>query len=186
MTEKLSKSEMKRRFKQEEEAALELALLSDKDLKKLEVSQELKDEILQCRKVKGGARNRQVKYMAKLMREESVSAILDFLAIRKGSKLKDNKLHHEAERLRDAVITEAIEQQQLCLQQRKPWEPDWKGEEIDVLISRYSIDSGDLRRTVHQYVKTRFHNHYKEVFRIVKAALEKDQLLNNNLREKVR
>lgn len=180
MTERISKSEMKRRFKQQEEAALELALLSDKDLKKLQVSDDLKQEILQCRSVKGGARKRQVKYMAKLMREESVGDILDFLAARKGSKLKDNKLHHEAERIRDAVITEAIEQQQLCLQQRIPWEPDWKGEEIDALISRYSIDSGDLRRTVHQYVKTRFHNHYKEVFRIVKAALEKDQLLGGD------
>lgn len=180
MTEKLSKSEMKRRFKQEEEAALELALLSDKDLKKLEVSEELKKEILQCRSVKGGSRKRQVKYMAKLMREESVSDILDFLAARKGSKLKDNKLHHEAERLRDAIITEAIEQQQLCLKDRKSWEPDWVGGEIDDLIVRYSIDSGDLRRTVHQYVKTRFHNHYKEVFRIVKAALEKDRLLSKS------
>lgn len=169
---------MKRRFKQEEEAASELTLLSDKDLKKLEVSDGLKKEILECRRVKGGARKRQVKYMAKLMREESVEDILDFLAARKGSKLKENKLHHEAERLRDAVITEAIEQQQLSLQQRKAFEPDWKGQEIDKLSARYSIDSGDLRRTVHQYVKTRFHNHYKEVFRIVKAALEKDQLLS--------
>lgn len=179
MTERISKSEMKRRFKQEEEAASELALLSDKDLKKLEVGDELKKEILECRRVKTGARKRQVKYMAKLMREESVGDILDFLAARKGSKLKENKLHHEAERLRDAVITEAIEQQQLSLQQRKPFEPDWKGQEIDNLTSRYSIDSGDLRRTVHQYVKTRFHNHYKEVFRIVKAALEKDLLLKD-------
>lgn len=179
MTERISKSEMKRRFKQEEEAASELALLSDKDLKKLEVSQELKDEIVLCRSVKGGSRKRQVKYMAKLMREESVSDILEFLAARKGSKLKDNKLHHEAERLRDAIITEAIEQQQLCLQQRKPWEPNWEGAEIDAMIDRYPIDGGDLRRTVHQYVKTRFHNHYKEVFRIVKAALVKAELLSN-------
>jgi ribosome-associated protein len=179
MTERISKSEMKRRFKQEEEAASELALLSDKDLKKLEVSQELKDEIILCRSVKGGSRKRQVKYMAKLMREESVSDILEFLAARKGSKLKDNKLHHEAERLRDAIITEAIEQQQLCLQQRKPWEPNWEGAEIDAMIDRYPIDGGDLRRTVHQYVKTRFHNHYKEVFRIVKAALVKAELLSN-------
>lgn len=180
MTERLSKSEMKRRFKQEEEAASELALLSDKHLKKLDVSQELKEEIVLCRNVKGGSRKRQVKYLAKLMRDENVSDILDFLAARKGSKLKENKLHHEAERLRDAVITEAIEEQQLCLKNRIPWEPDWEGYEIDALVARYPIDSGDLRRTIHQYVKTRFHNHYKEVFRIVKAALEKDQLLNNS------
>ena len=180
MSERISKSEMKRRFKQEEEAAMELALLSDKDLKKLEVSEDLKKEILQCRTVKGGSRKRQVKYMAKLMREESVDDILEFLAARKGSKLKNNKLHHEAERLRDAIITEAIEQQQLCLQASMPWEPDWDGELIDALVERYSMDGGDLRRTVHQYVKTRFHNLYKEVFRIVKAALEKDQLLSDS------
>jgi len=180
MAERISKSEMKRRFKQEEEAASELALLSDRDLKKLEVSEELKREILQCRSVKGGARKRQVKYIAKVMREESVTDILDFLAARKGSKLKDNKLHNEAERLRDAIITEAIEEQQATLRQSKAWEPDWYGEQIDAVIEEYSIDGGDLRRTVHQYVKTRFHNHYKEVFRIVKAALEKEQLLKNS------
>ncbi|PHR23948.1 MAG: hypothetical protein COA36_16170 [Desulfotalea sp.] len=179
MTERISKTEMKRRFKQEEEAALELALLSDKDLKKLEVSDALKEEILACRNVKGGTRKRQVKYMAKLMREESVNDIFDFLAARKGSKLRDNRLEHEAERLRDVIITEAIEQQQLRLQKSQPWEPDWKGEEIDALVVRYSLDKGDLRRTVHQYVKTRYQNQYKEVFRIVKAALEKDRLLSN-------
>lgn len=180
MAERISKSEMKRRFKQEEEAASELALLSDRDLNKLEVSAELKKEILQCRTVKGGARKRQIKYLAKVMREESVADILDFLAAKKGSKLKENKLHHEAERLRDAIITEAIEEQQASLQRRIPWEPDWYGEQIDQLIETYSIDSGDLRRTVHQYVKTRYHNQYKEVFRIIKAALEKDELLKDS------
>lgn len=179
MAERMSKSEMKRRFKREEEAASELALLSDRDLKKLQVSAELKKEILQCRTVKGGARKRQIKYLAKVMREESVDDILDFLAAKKGSKLKDNKLFHEAERLRDAIITEAIEEQQACLQRRLPWEPDWYGEQIDTIINSYSIDSGDLRRTVHQYVKTRYHNQYKEVFRIIKAALEKEELLKH-------
>lgn len=177
MTERISKSEMKRRFKREEEAAAELALLSDNDLKKIQVSQELKDEIIQCRSVKGGARKRQVKYLAKLMREESVSDVLDFLAERKGSKLKENELHHEAERLRDAIITEAIEYQQHCLSLREPFEPDWPAEELERVVTRYKIDGGDLRRTVHQYVKSRVHNHYREVFRTIKAALEKQQLL---------
>lgn len=180
MADRISKSEMKRRFKQEEEAAAELTLLSDRDLDKLDVSSELKAEIIQCRSTKGGARKRQVKYIAKLMREESVSDILDFLAARKGSKLKENKLHHEAERLRDAIITEAIEEQQATLKQGKAWEPDWYGQLIDEVVEKYSIDAGDLRRTVHQYVKTRYHNQYKEVFRIVKAALEREELLKNS------
>lgn len=178
MTERISKSELKRRYKQEENAAAELALLSDNDLKKLPVDDDVKEEILKCRSIKGGARKRQIKYLAKVMREGSVEAVLDFLADKKGSKLKKNKLHNEAERLRDSIINEAIEHQQHCLQNGFSWEPDWPGEEIDNLIARFGINGGDLRRTVHQYVKTRFHNHYREVFRIVKAALEKEELIS--------
>lgn len=177
MTERISKSAQKRRFKDEESAAAELALLSDKDLKKLAVSQTLKDEIIRCRGQKGGALKRQIKYLAKVMREDSVDAIFDFLAERKGSKAKETKLHREIERLRDVLINEAINSQQLCLQQGIVWEPDWQGEEINSFLQRYPTDAGDLRRTVFQYVKTRLHNHNREVFRIVKAAVDKQEML---------
>ncbi len=178
MSDRISKSEQKRRFKREEEAASELALLSDNELKKLPVGEAVKKEIINCRSVKAGARKRQIKYLAKVMREESVDEIFEFLATRKGSKLKQNKLHHEAERLRDSIINEAIEYQQSCLQRSIAWEPDWPGEKIDSLVERFTLDGGDLRRTVHQYVKTRMHNHYREVFRVVKAGLEKEEMLS--------
>jgi ribosome-associated protein len=177
MTERISKSALKRRFKAEENAAQELALLSDRDLKKLPVGQAVKDEIINCRGLKAGARKRHIKYLAKIMREDSVEEILEFLAARKGSKLKENKLHHEAERLRDVIINEAIEQQQLSLQAGVKWEPNWVGAELDAVLQRYPLDGGDLRKTVFQYVKTRFHNHYKEAFRILKAAVEKEEML---------
>lgn len=177
MTERISKSALKRRFKDEESAAGELALLSDKDLKKLPVGQPLKDEIIRCRGLKSGAKKRQIKYMAKVMREDSVEDILSFLAARKGSKLKENKLHREAERLRDAIINEAIEQQQMRLQAGLKWEPDWPGEELDAALQKYPLDGGDLRRTVFQFVRTRYQNHYKEAFRILKAAVEKEAML---------
>lgn len=177
MSETISKSEQKRRFKQHEEAASELALLSDNDLKNLPAKESVKKEIITCRTVKAGARKRQIKYLAKVMREDAVEEILEFLRLKKGSKLKQNRLHHEAERLRDAVINEAIASQQNCLQGRIPWEPDWPGEEIDRLVERFAINSGDIRRTVHQYVRTRAHNHYREVFRMVKAGLEKEQII---------
>ena len=177
MTERISKSAQKRRFKEEESAAAELAMLSDRDLKKLSIDQTVKDEVVNCRGLKGGALKRQVKYLAKVMREGSVEEILDFLAARKGSKLKENKLHREAERLRDVIINEAMDNQQSCLQAGMVWEPNWQGEEIDSFVRRYPVDEGDLRRTVFQYVKTRIHNHNREVFRIVKAAVDKEEIL---------
>lgn len=177
MTERISKSAQKRRFKDEEKAAAELAQLSDKDLKKLAISQELKDEIIRCRTQKGGALKRQIKYLAKVMRENGVEEIFDFLVERKGSKVKETKLHREIERLRDVLINEAINAQQACLQQGMIWEPDWQGEEIDSFVQQYPTDEGDLRRTVFQYVKTRLHNHNGEVFRIVKAAVDRQEML---------
>lgn len=177
MVEKISKSALKRRFKDEENAAGELALLSDRDVQNLPAGDSVKQEIIKCRNLKGGARKRQVKYLAKVMREDSVEDILDFLAARKGSKLKENALHREAERLRDTIINEAIEQQQNCLQHAEEWEPDWHGDELAAAVARYPLDEGDLRRTVFQYVKTRLHNHYRETFRILKAAVEKEAML---------
>jgi len=172
----ISKSARKRRFKDEENAAAELTLLTDKDLRDLPAGPPVKNEIIRCRGLKAGARKRQIKYLAKVMREDSVEDILDYLAARKGSKLKANSLHREAERLRDAIINEAMDCHQLVLQEGTTWEPDWPGEELDAAVARYPLDEGDLRRTVFQYVKTRVHTHYRETFRMLKAAIEKDAM----------
>jgi len=175
MTERISKSARKRLFKQEEEAAEQLALLSDKDLKNLPGSPNVIDQIKTCRGLKGGARKRQIKYLAKVMRQGSVSEIFDYLADKKGSRLKSSRLHNEAERLRDVIINEALEAQQHCLQTGTDWEPDWHGEEIDSVVRRYPLDEADLRKSVFQYTRIRIHNHYREIFRIVKAAVEKEE-----------
>ena len=175
MTERISKSARKRKFKQEEKGAEELALLSDKDLKTFPGSKDVKDVIISCRGLKGGARKRQIKYLAKMMRLEAVDEIFNYLVEKKGSQLKSNIIHKEAERLRDVIINEAIDDQHNCLQHGIPWEPNWPGEELDAVVQRYPFDEGDLRKSVYQYVRTRIHGHYREVFRILKAAVEKEE-----------
>lgn len=173
MTEQLSKSEQKRRFKQVETAAAELSLLSDNDLARLPASEALKAEIVGCRTMKGGARKRQVKYLAKIMREESVEEILAYLAANKGSKLKENRLHQEVERLRDLLVNEVIDFQQEAQQQRMHLEMDWPGESLLAVAASLAIPEGELRSSLYQYARTRGQNHYREVFRMIKAAQEK-------------
>jgi ribosome-associated protein len=176
--ERISKSAIKRRFKDEEHMAQELAALSDRDLKVLPAGQEVKDEIVHIRGMRSdGAKKRQIKHLAKLIREDSVETILNFLTERKGSHAKATKLHREAERLRDALINEAIDHQQDTLQMGEVWEPDWPGEDLEAVVRRYPVDEGDLRKTVYQYVKSRMLHHYREVFRMIKAAMEKDEML---------
>ena len=82
----------------------------------------------------------------------------------------------EVERLRDVVVNEALAAQQLILQAGKVWEPDWQGTELEAVVQRLGPDEGELRKAVFSYVRTRAHNHYREIFRIIKAAFEREEI----------
>lgn len=177
MTEYISKSEKKRQFKQTEQAAAELAEFSDRDLGKLPASDILKHEILACRGLKAGARKRQIKYLAKVMREDDLESIYTFLAEKKGSHLKSQKQFHEAERLRDAMINEALHDYQYCLQEHIDWDMNWRSPEIEEVMSRYpQLDESEIRKVVHGFVRTRNKSHYRELFRMMKAAIDQHDL----------
>ncbi|MGL1932963.1 MAG: DUF615 domain-containing protein [Desulfotalea sp.] len=176
MSEYISKSEKKRRFKREELLADEISKLSGKILKSLPAEDDVKEVIKNCHGLKGSALKRQVKYLAKVMRGTTdLEPIFDFLAERKGSSLKADKLHKEAEHYRDNIINEALEDQKKSQAKGIPWGEDWEANEIVFLAERLSsISANELRRATYQYVKTKKHNHYKELFRMVKSALERE------------
>lgn len=177
MTENISRSEKKRQFKQTEQVAMELADFSENDLKKLPCSDELKQEIRNCRGLKSGSRKRQIKYLAKVMRLEPMEGIYNFLEERKGSDLKNKKKFHEAERLRDALINEAIDDHDHCMEEHIQWDMDWPSDEIAAVVKRYpKVDEGEVRKAVYSYVKTRNRLHYRELFRMVKAAIDQDDI----------
>ncbi len=176
MAENLSRSAQKRRFKQMEAVAEELSQLSASDISHLSLNEAVKQEVLACRGVKGGARKRQVKYLAKVMREEDcMEEVLAYLARHKGSRLKADRLHHEAERLRDLLISEVIEFQQQVQRERSVLDMEWDGNILIETAQQLEINERELRQPLYQYARGRGQNHYREVFRIVKAALEKKE-----------
>jgi len=177
MTEIISRSEQKRRLKRIEDTAAELAELTNKDLAKFPGSEEMKKEIVAIRELKGGSRKRQIKHLAKIMRQEPIEPIDDFLADRKGSHLKEEKIFHEAERLRDTIINEAIEDQDMCRMQHIDWEPDWESPILADVTKRYEgFDEDAARKAAYQYIKTRNKVYYRELFRITKAALDLEEI----------
>ena len=172
--ERLSKSELKRQHKQVEAAAKELADLNDNELGTLQLEPEVVEAVRLCRTLKGGSLKRQVKYAAKLLKQGEVDELLNRLAQMKGSRLAENKLHHQAERQRDAIINEALDFRDECLQQGAAMEMDWPSETLDLVIEEYvDVDELDLRRSAYQYVKTRNKVHSRELFRVLRAAAEK-------------
>ncbi len=165
---------MKRQHKQIEAAAVEILQLSDDELRRMELGEELIESIKLCRGLKGGALKRQTKYVAKLLKLKSVPDIFSHLTQLKGSKLEENRYHHEAERLRDAIINEALQARQQSLQSGVPFEMDWASEILQHVVDQFDdLDEKDLRMAAHQYARSRNKVHHRELFRMIRAAAEK-------------
>lgn len=178
MAELISKSEQKRIYKQVEELAREVADLSDKDLKKFPGGTVIHEEILATRGLKGGSRKRQIKYLAKVLRQGPLDDIYLFVAKRKGSSLHAKKQFHAAERVRDTLINEAMEAQQQCFSKQIPFEPDWQSHVIPQIVDEYpGTEEEEIRRVIYMYVKTHNKLHYRELFRVIKAAVEQKERL---------
>ena len=175
----ISRSEKKRLYKQIESAARECTALSDNELGRLPASEQVIEEIRVCRGVKGGALKRQIKYVTKLMQHEPLDPIFTFLTQLKGSRLEENRYQHEAERLRDAVVNDALQAYQDCTGSDEPWPIDWESEPIATVMETFpEIDEQELRSSAHQYARSRNKGHYREIFRIIRAAADKQRLAN--------
>ena len=173
MAEYLSRSEKKRIYKQVEELAREVAALSDKELKSFPGGTVIHEEILATRGLKGGARNRQIKYLAKLLRQGPLEEMYLFISNKKGSQLHSKKQFHVAERIRDTLINEAVEMHEECRQEQIPFEPDWESPYIEAAVEAYpNLNENEVRKIVYQYVTTRNKQYYRELFRLMKAAIE--------------
>ena len=183
MSVKTSRSELKRQFKQIERAAEEISQLSDSDLHRLPGSEMLKDEIVLCRKTKAGARKRQIKFIAKLLKNEELDSILQFLNQVKGSKLEENNLLHDAERLRDAIVNEALTAYETSRQFQLEWNLEWESPTIKKVVQEYTyLDEHEVRRSAHQYARNRNKSHYREIYRIIRAAMEKHRIVKRSAR----
>ncbi len=179
--EQISRSEQKRQCKQVEAAARELVSLGDADLNRLALGPEVREAVALCRTAKGGALKRQIKFVAKLLRTEDIAGILAFLSSRRGSKLEEQKHFHDAEQWRDRIINEAIASLDEHRRDQMSWPSDWRSEAIDALVRRYpDVDEHDLRQTVHQYARSRNKSNYRETFRIIRAAADKQRRLDGH------
>jgi ribosome-associated protein len=173
----ISRSEQKRLYKQIESAARECAALSDNELGRLPASEQVIEEIRVCRGVKGGALKRQIKYVTKLMQHEELDPIFTFLTQLKGSKLEENRFQHQAEKLRDAVVNDALQACQDYAAMEESWPIDWESEPIAAVMAEFpDIDEQELRSSAHQYARSRIKGHYREIFRIIRAAADKQRL----------
>jgi ribosome-associated protein len=178
MEQQLSKSEQKRRAKSLEDLAAELVALSATEIKRLPCEDFLKDEINNTAAMKAGSRKRQIKFIAKQIRQSDFGPLFNFLSEQKGSKLKQNKKFHELERLRDDIITEAIEASREAEGSNERLDSSWDSNLIDIAARQFpGIDKAAVKSAAIKFARSRKPVYSREIFRLLKTAMEQQQFV---------
>ena len=169
----ISKSERKRRCQWQEELAAALSVLTDNDLLGLPADAETLQAIRDSRPLKGGARKRQLKYLAKLLRDRDLTAIHAFLEEKNGSRLRENQRQHEAEHLRDTFVNAAIDAFEESRRGQIPWNGQWHSEALTVFLAAHPrLNGREISQIAANYAQSRNRLHYRELFRLIKAAID--------------
>lgn len=170
----ISRSEKKRQAKQVEHLAYELAELSPAEIRRLPCDAVIREEILAAKGVKGGAYKRQVKYLAKELREQDTAPLLAFLAERQGSQLKEKQAFHELEQLREAIITDVLTAHDEARAEERPLDDEWPSPALERAMALFpELDVAIIRTAAARYVRNRRVAYGKEIFRALKTAQER-------------
>lgn len=169
----ISRTEQKRRAKQIEQLAQELVTLSANQLAKLPCDDFIREEILLAGPLKGGARKRQIKYIAKELRQSDPAPLLSFLEETKGSKLKKDREFHELEKLRQDILSEAIAAYQEAQTAGITLGSDWQSEiAATAKKTMPGLDLVALNQAARRYARIRKPSYGREVFRLLRTAME--------------
>ncbi|MDH3360449.1 MAG: DUF615 domain-containing protein, partial [Desulfobulbaceae bacterium] len=154
--------------------AAELVVLPASQLAKMPCDDFIRQEIILAGPLKGGARKRQIKYIAKELRHIDPVPLLSFLEEQKGSSLKKNREFHELERIRQDILSEAIEAFQAAQMEGLPLSSDWQStlaaNTTDFLPG---LDLTSINQAARRFARCRKPSYGREVFRLLRAAMEK-------------
>lgn len=171
----ISRSEQKRRIKQLEKLVHNMTMLPVTLIDALPCSKEVINLVRDAASLKGGARKRQIKYITKILKHDPVEmdAVYVFMSERQGTTLQDTKEFHEIEYLRDTLLNEAIAQLKTARENHVEMEENWPSQVVAEISKQFpEIDSRLLTRLSWLFARTRNRKHSREVFRLLKAALE--------------
>jgi len=168
---RISRSEQKRRVKEIERLVAELTTLPPQVLSQAPVPEELGQMLLATAKLQGSVRQRQIKYLTKLVQEHPVEALYQLVDHHRGKALAVHKQLHVLEFYRDALINEALEQQELCRQHNVEWEENWVSDTlVEIREHLPEVDPLTLSRLSYLFARTRNPRYSREIFRYLRSV----------------
>lgn len=105
-----SRSELKRQAQDRQALIGRVLELAPSEWERLGFDERERKALAEGKKIKpSGARNRQIKYLSKLLDDESLASAEAFLENRHSQQLESNRLFHALERWRDRLIAEGLD-----------------------------------------------------------------------------
>jgi ribosome-associated protein len=171
-------------MKELEQLVSELVTLPSQALHQSSLPEAIKPLLKDAAKMKGSVRQRQVKYLTKLLQEHPVEELYELVGRHRGSTLAAQKQLHTLEFYRDALISEALDQQRSCAQNGMEWTENWVSSTLNELRSELpDIDSLALCRLAYLFVQTRNPRYSREIFRYLRSVHDMQQRNNNRAAE---
>lgn len=171
----ISRSEQKRRAQQLEHLAAALVSLPAHLVSQLPCPPGFADELRRTAAMKGGARKRQIKYLARLLRTaETQEELYHFVDRHQGRALTARREERQLEQYRNALLTEALEGSASSDQDEGgEW---WESPTLQELRQWLpGVDARALLRLARRFAQTRDPRHSREIFRLLRAALEREK-----------
>ena len=156
----VSRSQKKRDAKSVEDLAETIIGLTPALLREVPLDDDLREEVLAARRMtQHGARKRQTKLVAKLMRERDLDAIREFIEEASGVRAEQTHAFKELETLRDLILREASRSQ--AVREAEQRFPGLDGAALLSLAALFD-HSGNKR-------------YARELFRMLKAAQDRER-----------
>ena len=176
----VSRSEQKRRIKQLEQLMDEVAGLPDGVIAQIPCTEEVRGLFLEASTMKGSTRKRHVKYITKLLKNEPVDELYDFLARRKGSSLREQKEFHELEFYRDSLLNETIEALRDARENQEEPDEEQPGRTAEEICRMFpAVDPKALTSLAWLFARTRNRKYSREIFRLLRSVQEQQKMFQN-------
>lgn len=154
-----SRSQKKRDAEDVEKMVVELIELSPAQISGLPCDAELKEEISAAKQItERVARKRQIKYVAKLLRETDIKPLMEVLDDTKGLRIEETRQFKELERLRNRILRDETGE---ALEQTSRMAP--------------ALDTEGVKHLVEAYRKTGQKRFSREIFQQIKSAFNKSR-----------
>lgn len=174
----ISRSEQKRRIQDFERLVAQLVTLPARTLEQLSCDEEIRQQVLAIIPLKGSVRQRQIKYLTKLLlREELAERIAAFVHLHKGKDLAAKSRQRSVEQWRNALIDEALARESAWQEdERLVWGENWPSQIVrEIARELPKVDQNHLRRLAYRFTQTRNPRYSREIFRYLHSAGELQQ-----------